>query len=385
LRIVCVTSDMQVGGAQRVLAQICNHFSVHGHHTILLTLAAGSEAPFFKLSGVRLLAVGKDLPGRGLKRLARVGKRIAALRRTIVGSKSDIVISFMDVTNIMVLLATLGLALPVIVSERVDPARHIHRLKLVERILRRLLYPRAQRIVVQTRRAARFFERFSPARLVTIPNPVPAASRCARPGEPGPDRRFRIIGVGRLDRQKGFDLLIDSFAQLAERFPDWDVVIFGHGEESASLQSRIERQGLGSRIGLRVPTDDIAGELSRSHAMAFPSRYEGFPNALAEAMAAGLPAVAFENVSGVEDLIAPGVTGILAQWGDGGTAAAAQSLAEGLGRLMASADLRTRIGIAAAGHVRVFAPERVLARWVELVASVLREHAATQQSRKVGD
>src|SRR5207253_1527539 len=146
--------------------------------------------------------------------------------------------------------------------------------------------------------------------------------------------------------QKGFDLLIDSFAQLAKHFPNWDVIIFGRGEEYASLQSRIERHGLGGRIGLRAPTDDIAGELSRSHAMAFPSRYEGFPNALAEAMAAGLPAVAFENVSGVEDLIAPGVTGILVQWGDGGgeTAAAVQSLAEGLGRLMASADLRTRIG-----------------------------------------
>ena len=110
--------------------------------------------------------------------------------------------------------------------------------------------------------------------------------------------------------------------------------------------------------------------------MAFPSRYEGFPNALAEAMAAGLPAVAFDNVSGVEDLVTDGVTGILASWGDGTTDAAVRSLAQGLERLMADANLRMRLGAAGARRITEFDAGNVLRQWDELIAAVLRGQTA---------
>ncbi len=377
MRIVCAISDMQSGGAQRVLAQICNHLAGQGHDVILLSLGRQGEKPFFELSDrVQLSSVGTGPEGKGLRRLARVGRWVFALRRALAESMPDLVISFIDTTNIMVLVATLGLALPVIVSERIDPTAYAHRLGWLERSLRSLTYRRARRIVVQTRRAAQFFNRVPPGRLVTIPNPIPASSRCARPGEPGPGRRFQLIGVGRLDHQKGFDLLIDSFAGLAERFADWDVLILGEGPERAALQSRIARRGLSGRISLRPPIRDIAGEFARSHAMAFPSRYEGFPNALAEAMAAGLPAVAFDNVSGVEDLVTDGVTGILASWGDGTTDAAVRSLGQGLERLMADANLRIRLGAAAAGRITEFDAPNVLRQWDELIAAVVRGQTA---------
>jgi GalNAc-alpha-(1->4)-GalNAc-alpha-(1->3)-diNAcBac-PP-undecaprenol alpha-1,4-N-acetyl-D-galactosaminyltransferase len=378
LRIACVIPNLDPGGAQRVLAQMCNHFAAQGHDTKLVTLAPASEGFFFELSNaVELVPVGGGPEGAGLRRIARIAKRIAALRRTLTALKPDVVVSFIDMTNTMVLLATLGTSLPVIVSERVDPAAHAHRLNWMMRSLRSMTYPRAQRVVVQTRRAARFFDRLPPAKLVIIPNPVPAAARTAQPSKLIADGRFRIIGIGRLDHQKGFDLLIDGFAQLAARFADWDVVVFGDGPERAALQARIESRGLNGRISLCSPTRDIAGELARSHAMAFPSRYEGFPNALAEAMAAGLPVVAFENVSGVEDLIVPGVSGILLQWGGGGVDAAVQSLTDGLASLMASAELRTRLGAAASAGVQVFAPQLVLGQWDELIAAVMREDART--------
>ena len=105
---------------------------------------------------------------------------------------------------------------------------------------------------------------------------------------------------------------------------------------------------------------------------ALPSRYEGFPNALAEAMAAGLPATGFADVSGVEDLIAPGRNGLLAAWGTSDEDAV-QSLAACLASLMASTELRVRLGAAAAASVRKFAPDKILAAWDRLVADVLRE------------
>lgn len=375
LRIVCVIAGMQAGGAERVMAQLCNHFAARGYDTTLVTLSPPSEQPFYDLSeAVSLSPLGRLTEGAHLGRVVRVIAWIAALRRTFIAVQPDVVISFVDLTNVMVLLAALGLRLPVIVAERSDPAAHSRRLSRLDRSLRRLTYPRANRIVVQTDRAATFFSRYPSSQIVKIPNPVPAASLFARPAEPSTDRRYRIIGVGRLDRHKGFDLLIESFAGLAARFPDWDVAIFGQGADRAKLLAQIERHGLGDRIKLMDVTRDIAGELARSHIMAFPSHYEGFPNALAEAMAAGLPAVAFENVSGVEDLVLPGKTGILARWDQRKPESPVQSFTQGLDQLMTSAELRAKMGAAAGIRVRVFLPEVVLGQWDELMAAVLREN-----------
>lgn len=158
----------------------------------------------------------------------------------------------------MVLLATRGLKVPVIVSERVDPAAHAYRLSRLDRALRYLTYPKAARIVVQTRRAAKFFKSSPADQIITIPNPVPLTDVTAHPDRASSESRFRIVGIGRLDHQKGFDILIDSFATLATRFPDWDVVIFGQGPDRTALLDRIAFHGLEGRINLMGVSRDIA-------------------------------------------------------------------------------------------------------------------------------
>ncbi len=209
------------------------------------------------------------------------------IRRAIVSVRPDVVISFIDLTNVTVLMATRGLGVPVIVSERIDP--HHHAIGRLANALRRITYPSAARIVVQTERAAQFFTGYPASKLVILANPVPAATAHARPAESLSNGRWRIIGVGRLDPQKGFDLLVKAFARLAARFPEWDVVIFGQGPERAALLAAVEAHGLTGRFEVAAPTTQVAAELAASHVFAFPSRYEGFPNALAEAMVAGLP------------------------------------------------------------------------------------------------
>ena len=119
---------------------------------------------------------------------------------------------------------------------------------------------------------------------------------------------------------------------------------------------------------------DVANEAARSHVMAFPSRYEGFPNALAEAMAVGLPAVAFANVSGVEELVISGETGILVCHNQERYKEEKQSFAGALQRLMTSADLRTQLGTAAKITVRQFGPEIVFSEWDKLIAAALQDN-----------
>lgn len=371
LHIVCVIYAMEPGGAQRVMAQLLAHFASLGHQVSLITFEMPGSRSFFPLDErVRVLPLGRVASGAGLGRLGRVAGWVHGLRRALKTAKPDVVVSFIDLTNVMVLLATRGLGQPVIVSERIDP--HHHAIGRAGTLLRRFAYPTADRIVVQTTRAARYFSAMPTGLLLTLANPVPPARALAKPDRAGKNGRWRIIAVGRLDRQKGFDLLIPAFAQLAERFADWDVAVFGKGVEQAALRQQIERHGLTDRIVLMEPTTSIGVELAASHVFVLPSRYEGFPNALAEAMAAGLPAVAFTDVSGVEDLIAHKKSGLLCDWGTGDSAAIA-SLAAQLAALMEDSQTRLDLGMAARCCTQAFAPPLILEAWDQLIADVVSE------------
>ena len=362
---------MEPGGAQRVMAQLLAHFVGQGHQATLITFETSADQSFFPLDErVRVLPLGRVAEGEGLGRVGRVIGWVRNIRRAVIATKPDVVISFIDLTNVMVLLATRGLGLPVIVSERIDP--HHHAIGRVGTALRRLTYPKADRVVVQTKRAARYFTALPRTQLVTLANPVPPARLQAQPDLTGGNGRWRIIGVGRLDRQKGFDLLVAAFAKLAGRFPDWDVIVFGKGVERAALQQDIDRHGLGARIMLAAPSQSIAEELAASHIFAFPSRYEGFPNALAEAMAAGLPCVAFGDVSGVEDLIENETSGLLGTWGHGDTDAI-ESLASNLDKLMNHGQQRLDLGAQARLRTAAFAPSQILQAWDQLIADVVQE------------
>jgi glycosyltransferase involved in cell wall biosynthesis len=341
---------------------LCGNLVETGYNVTLATLDAPGSASFYHLDH-RVKTVGTDALGGSHRwdRLRRIGGRFAKIRRLARQDRPDVILSFMDTMNITVLLATRGLGVPVIVSERVDPAAHRHRIGRFKSVLRRMTYPWADRVVVQTRRARSFFSNLVDERISILPNPIARSEKVAAPERAGSDRRFRIIGVGRLDPQKGFDLLIEAFGLVAADFPDWDVVIFGEGPERSALARRVAELGLKERVVLPGVTAAIEDEYCRAHILAFASRYEGFPNSFAEAMAAGLPAVAFEGVSGVEDLAVPRRTALLAPLGDVG------AFSRHLATLMAYPKLRGQLGKAARDRIAEFSPTAVYAEWRRIV------------------
>ena len=374
LRIVCVISTMQVGGAEHVMRDLSDRLVGAGHETMLLTLDDPSAQPFYPLhSEVRQRSLGATPRGGGLKRVRRVWHWINSLRQNINELRPNVVVSFIDLTNVMVLLATYGLKVPVIADEQIDP--HHYRIGRLGNMLRRLTYPHASRVAVLTTRAAGYFGWLNPSRLVVLPNRIARAGARAFPVVAGRNGRWRIIAVGRLDRQKGFDLLIPAFARLAARFSDWDVVIFGEGPEREALSRDIARYGLSGRFVLAGLSKTVGAELAASHVFVFPSRFEGFSLALGEAMAAALPSVTFRDVSGAEDLILDGVNGYVADRGATPEAAAC-SLSEKLALLMESPDLRGRLGEAATQRIQPYAPDQVYALWERLFIEVATEAAA---------
>lgn len=360
MRLCLVISSLSAGGAERVMSTLANAWAGRGHDVHLLTTHDGGAPPHFELdSGVRLVSVDPRATGP-LKQVAVV----RALRRGLQARRPDAVISFLNYTNILTLLACRGLRLPVIVSERLDP--RVIGIGPLWSTLRRLTYPGAARLVAQTPTAARLYEPLCRHHVTVIPNPVsvPADVPAAGIEWPSPERPT-IIAVGRLQPQKGYEVALRAMARLARTHPDWRLVILGEGPQRSRLEALRQELGLADSVVFAGRVPEPWPWLKRAGLYLMSSHSEGFPNALAEAMAAGLPCVSTDCPSGPADLITPGVDGLLVPPGDDAAMAAA------LATLIDQPQLRARLAAAAGAVGTRFALETVLAQWDATLADVL--------------
>lgn len=360
-RVALVISDLGLGGAERVVCALASHWIGEGCEVAVVTVAAPDIDVYQLPVGARRVALDLARPSRNLlEGGVRAGRRVLALRRALFEFRPEVVVAFLESTNVLSLLATPGLGLPVVVCERTDP--RFARIGRPWAALRRLLYPRAAAVVVQTQRVAAWARAFCP-RVEVIENFVEGVAEQAEPGvDQGPRR---VLAMGRLSFEKGFDQLIEAFGRIAGSHPDWSLTILGEGPERGRLQRLAAQLGLEQRVSLPGLVKEPRPWLVGAHAFALPSRHEGYPNALLEAMAAGLPAVAFDCPSGPADIIDDGRNGLLVPPGDVARFAAA------LGRLADSAAERVRLGSNARAVAVTHAPGRILARWTELLKGVV--------------
>lgn len=344
------------------MSHLLSHL-VERHSVTLLTFEAPDATPFYPIpKSVECLRIDR-LGGNPFRRLLRILSRPRLLRRAVRTLAPDVVISFMDTTNITTLVSCVGLAVPVVISERIDPS--MHDIGWLKETARRYTYSLARFIVTPTERVAAYFPASLRPKIRVIGNPIPLPKIKAKPSDD--IGRKRIVAVGRCEPQKGFDRLIDAFGLVAIDYPDWDLVIVGDGPQRSQLEEQGRQLGLSARILFKGVMPDVFTELAGSDLMAFPSRYEGFPNALAEGLAAGLPAVGYAGVSGVEELILHGKTGLLVEQDSGQS-----EFARALSALMADSPLRAKLGAAAQRHVGQWAPERIFATWEALLSEATR-------------
>lgn len=359
-QIVFFLPDLGLGGAQRVVATLARHMSAHGDEVTIATLGPTTNDHVEVPPGVERWAIQPSDGPRGpvaivVKNLRRAGH----VRRRLRERRPDAVIAFVDSTNLFVLVATRGLGIPVVVSERVDPREH--RISVAQRLLRRLLYPTAAGLVVQTARIAVWARRVvRPTKLHVIANPVPIPRRVSQPEEPP-----LIVAAGRLVRQKGFDLLLEALGRLPDGML-WRCEIVGDGPDRAELESRARRLGLDDRVVLPGRVDDVEDRLARASIFVLSSRFEGFPNVLTEAMALGVACVASDCPTGPRELIVDGMNGRLVAVEN--VAAMTDAIAD----LLDDRDERARLGEAARASLAAFDPEAVARRWAELLDGVIR-------------
>lgn len=362
MRICLLIGGLGAGGAERVMTVMANHWAAQRHQVHLLTLEGDTTPPFYALHPtVCFQALGIDgwqpSPWRRLRATLR---RIQILRGALRATRCQVVIAFMDRTNILAIATMIGLRIPLIIAQRVDP-RH-HPIGNLWAFLRRISYRFATALICQTREVAQHFTPIAPARCAIIPNPVQAA-RAARQGEAPVSGR--IFALGRLETQKGFDCLIEALPRIVTHCPKAHVVIVGAGSQEEALRAQAQRLGMHHRVDIRPPVSDPSPLFHSAECFALPSRYEGFPNALCEAMAHGLPVIAFDCPSGPRDIIHQGWDGILVPPGN------VPALAESIITVLTDPVYRQALRSRAPEIVSRFGIKQIMAAWIAMIERVI--------------
>lgn len=176
----------------------------------------------------------------------------------------------------------------------------------------------------------------------------------------------RVIAVGRLDYQKGFDRLIEAWEwiQRTGEWADWRLDIFGQGEWQEMLQQMIDEKGLQDTVRINKPTKQIGEEYVKSSLLVMSSHYEGFPMVMIESMACGLPVVSFDYKCGPKDIIQHGINGLLVPEGD------IKALANAMMEVMTDEAYRRMLSRNARKVVDTYSEEAVMARWIRLFTSI---------------
>jgi GalNAc-alpha-(1->4)-GalNAc-alpha-(1->3)-diNAcBac-PP-undecaprenol alpha-1,4-N-acetyl-D-galactosaminyltransferase len=361
VRITLLISTLgSVGGSERSISLLANAWAQQGREVTLLTFDHGDVPAYSLHPSIRHRSLGLYAHSRHIfETLARTISRIAVLRRAIRESRPDIVVSFIPEPNIRTIVATRGLGIPVVVSERSHPMLDIG--QTWDR-LRRLAYPFADVLVCQTTSTLLEFQKTIRVRGRAIPNLIAVPSdfvRRQRSPDGGTAPRV-LVAMGRLCPEKGFDLLLNAFARIAGRHPGWSLKIIGTGPLREQLAAQRKTLNLCGRVQFTGVLTEPFSELSQADLFVFSSRYEGFGNALCEAMACGLPAVSFNCPAGPGEIIRHEVDGILVPPED------VDALAAALDDLMTDAAKRERMALRAPEILTRFSTSRILSLWDDL-------------------
>jgi glycosyltransferase involved in cell wall biosynthesis len=362
MRLLIFISSMSGGGAERVTADLANHWASIGWVITIVTISS-QRNDFYKLMpAITRIELGLDGDSNNvLIGLTQNIRRITALRRVLRQVQPDVALGMMTGANILLVFASLGLTQTRIVgSERTYPPECP--LGGMWEWLRRKSYGRLDVVVAQTNEGATWLKAHTAAKRVeVIPNSVnwPLANLLPHLGVKSvcSNGKHLLLAVGRLSGEKQFGLLVECFCSLASRYPDWNLVILGEGALRSVLEAQVLDVGMTNRIFLPGRAGNVGTWYSCADLYVMSSRFEGFPNTLVEAMAYGVPVVSFDCDTGPRDIIRHEVDGLLVQPGD------VAGLTETLGQLMGDDALRRKLAGRAIDVRERFGIERIANNW----------------------
>jgi GalNAc-alpha-(1->4)-GalNAc-alpha-(1->3)-diNAcBac-PP-undecaprenol alpha-1,4-N-acetyl-D-galactosaminyltransferase len=365
-RVVMVIPNLTGGGAARVAAILVNEWAAMGVETHLVSFEDPGLSGLYQVSGaVRRHEIGHFAsPRTPWGMIATNLGRARDLRKVLRAVRPEGVIAFLQEANVAAIIATRGLRIPVVISERNHPG-HLP-LPAVKRLIRAWAYPLATRICVQTADIASWFNAKLRLECTVIANPAPALDPAMQGSSLATGRAGEanfLLSLGRLEPQKGFDLLIEAFAKLVPDFPTWTLVIHGEGAERSKLEALAARLGVADRVALPGVTDQPSAKLLSADIYVHPARFEGYPNSLLEALAAGRCVVATDCPGATREVLADGRFGLLVNSED------VDALSLGLRQTMGNPNTRARFSALAPGALKQLSPTAIARRWLDVLVA----------------
>ena len=369
IRITLVISSLSCGGAERVLVLLAKRFIEREYQVSLVTLA-DKNTDFYQLpSSVKRLSL--DIMGQSgniFEAIKSNFKRIVNLRKAIQSTQPDLVISFLRLTNVITILALLGVNYPVVVTEH-NNARIFSYGKFWE-TLRRLTYPWSSIVVSVSKGVDKALEPLSKHKRAVIYNPIIIQENEAKsdqlPTTADPTKNW-IVSMGRLKKQKGFDLLLPAFHKVSQQYPDWQLLILGQGELREQLENMRDNLGLSSQVIFTGSLRNPFKILRQAKIFVMASRNEGFPMAHGEALACGLPVIATDCPSGPREMIRHNIDGLLVPNQD------ISALATAMKYLMSYEHERQRLAAKTMEVTERFNIDKIMTKWEILIQKLLEK------------
>ena len=346
----------KVGGIERVINILSNYFYNEFKYDIeIVSIFTQKDDLFFNFSkGIKITHYGETYKWFNKRKdESRYYNNI--LRDILTNHKFDIVMTFYThiskavIKNIKYIKNS-----KIIVTEHID----YYESSLKGRIYRNYLYRKADRVVVLTDEYNRLYSRFL-KNVITIPNPISFKVK-----EKSDLHQKNIIAIGRLEKVKNFDLLIDIFRQLESKYKEWNLIIVGEGTEKNNLITQIKENNLEDRVILKCFTNNVEYELLNASIYAMTSKHEGFGLVLIEARECGLPCVSFDIIPS-QEIISDEIDGLLVKrWNT-------DEYIEKLSVLMDSYEKRFYLGQNAVKNNNKYQIEQISFKWKKLFEEVI--------------
>lgn len=353
-KILFVIHRLGYGGAEKILTFIANGLEERGYEIIVYTYE--DIIQHYKLNeNIQHIAEKKVSRTRRIRRFVQ----IIQIRKIINRIQPDIVISFLNNPNLLCIFATLFSKTPVIISERGDPFQGSGLFDM----FRKFMYRFADGAVFQTDSAREYFADTLARKSYVIPNPVTIYNEL----KPVSKRNNEIAFVGRFElRQKRQDLMLFAFSKVVDAHPEMQLVFYGDGPDEQKVRNITKQLRLTEKVRFAGLVNNIHIRIINARAFVLTSDYEGVPNALMEAMAAGLPVVATDcNPGGARMLINHQENGLLVPKGD------VEAIAEAIIFLIENEETANRYGLKATEISERFAPDKIVDEWEQYILKII--------------
>lgn len=351
--------SLSKGGSERVMCNLIQYFIEHNHQVTLVTqYKRNDEYPLDD----RVNRIISDInPERvGNNRALNFIRRFQKLRNIWKTEKPDAILVFIGKNNFMALLTAWGLHIPVVVSVRADPNQEYPNRWM--RFMARHLFKKAAGVILQTRECMEFFPKAVQQKSVILHNPV---NEVFFENPYKGDREHTIVTVGRIDENKNQALLLRAFARIAADYPDYQILLYGKGDQEENLKRLAGDLGIAERVTFAGNISDVADKIRKAGVFVLTSNTEGMPNALIEAMVSGLPVIATDcPCGGPRDLIDHGKNGLLTPVDD------VEKMKENLQFVLNNSQNAYQMGQNARKTTDIYREEIVYQEWMAYLMSV---------------